>query len=326
MFTSAELSGHLQQWRTILGGRPHLGAEQSGRELWPVIADDGHRFILKRLGPWRNLPVADQARVLSHLAKSAISVSEHLITDDAKLYAGTVEDSFTLLPYIDHDEPRTAESVEADRLAGGMVASMHEALATYPWRVNSYTEKYIESLDSELLLPPDILELFHRDRDGITGRLAPLTLQLVHGDLTPDNVLVRLESESVAFIDFDHLPFAPRVWDISRYLSRRFRRESPADALGNVSAFVSSYCRTSPLADVELAAIPAMIAAMTVLEASWTTRILSGQLERRLLPAQRAELDPMLDALRWQFDNEDKLETAIRAELPSTRGSSRSAP
>ncbi|MGP5086892.1 phosphotransferase enzyme family protein [Brachybacterium tyrofermentans] len=315
MFTNAELSVHLQQWRTVLGDSPHLGAEQPGRELWPVTAEDGRRYFLKRLGPWRNLPVADQARVLSHLAKSGISVAELLITDEAKLYAGAVDDSFTLLSFIEHDEPHTIDSLDADRLAGGMVASFHEALATYPWSANSYTEHYVESLADELLLPPDILELFHRHRDGIIGRLEPLTPQLVHGDLTPDNVLVHLERETVAFIDFDHLPLAPRVWDMGRYLSRRFRREAPKEALRNTTAFVGSYNCTSPLADTELAAIPAMIATMNVLEASWTTRIISGQLERRLLPAQRAELDPMLDALRWQFNNEDRLEMAIRDEL-----------
>lgn len=97
MLSTDALHPQLQHWRTILGDHPRIGPEQPGRELWPVISGDGRDYVLKRLGPWRNLPVADEARVLAHLARSGLRVAEFLVTDDARLYSGEVEDSFVLM-------------------------------------------------------------------------------------------------------------------------------------------------------------------------------------------------------------------------------------
>lgn len=303
----------LRQWSSLLGRRPDVGPEQPGRELWPVTAEDGREYVLKRLGPWRNLPVADQARVLAHLSRSGVEVAEFVITDDARLFAGEVEDSFILLPHLAHDRIDPAESLPVEGLVGRSVALLHQALAAYPWSANSYRELITESLDGELLLPDDVRELFAPQRAEVTAAIDPLELQLVHGDLTPDNVLVSRSEGSAALIDLDHLPLAPRVWDIGKYLSRRQRRLPPAAALENVSRFVAGYHHASALSEPELRALPASITAINLLEASWTTRILTGRLERRLLPAQKAELEPTLDALRWQFRHEPALADAVRA-------------
>lgn len=307
----------LRQWSSLLGLHPHLGPEQPGRELWPVTAEDGRKYVLKRLGPWRNLPVADQARVLVHLARSGVEVAQLLITDDARLFAGEVEESFVLLPHLAHDRIDPSQSLPVERFVGRSVALLHQALATYPWSANSYRERTTESLEAELLVPDDVRDLFEHRRADIVARISPLELQLVHGDLTPDNVLASRADRSAAFIDLDHLPLAPRVWDIGKYLSRRLRRLPPAAALENVTRFVAGYHHTSVLSELELRALPAAIAAMNLLEASWTTRILTGRLERRLLPAQKAELEPTLDALRWQFRHELALADAVHAGAAS---------
>jgi Ser/Thr protein kinase RdoA (MazF antagonist) len=238
-----------------------------------------------------------------------------MITDSARLYAGHLEDSFVLLPLIVHDRPDEDESLVRQPIAGRSVADLHAALADYPWAANSYREQFVEALTGELLLPADVLDPFERHRAGIVDRLAPLPHQLVHGDLTPDNVLISRDDNTAAFIDFDHLPLAPRVWDLGKYLSRLLRSTSPEAALPGAAAFVAGYHEVTALSEEELDALPAAIITMNLLEVDWVTRILTGRLERRLLPSQEAELTGAVGALRWQFHRWGDLSTALRAGL-----------
>ena len=109
----------LEDWKTVLGEKVELGDESAGRDLWPVTAEDGARFFLKRLGPWRNLPLADEARILTHLARQGIRVAEFLPTDRATLYAGEVEESFVLIPRLASDHFDAAELVTLEEKIGG---------------------------------------------------------------------------------------------------------------------------------------------------------------------------------------------------------------
>lgn len=59
--------------------------------------------------------------------------------------------------------------------------------------------------------------------------------------------------------------------------------------------------------------VSASVAAMNLLEASWTTRALSRRLERRPLPAQEVGLEPTFDAVRWQFHHGGELDGTVRA-------------
>ncbi len=126
----------LEDWKTVLGEKVELGDKSAGRDLWPVTAEDGARYFLKRLGPWRNLPLADEARILGHLARQGVRVAEFLPTDRATLYAGEVEDSFILIPRLASDHFNAAELVSLEEKIGGALAELHLALATYPWPAN----------------------------------------------------------------------------------------------------------------------------------------------------------------------------------------------
>ena len=52
----------LGEWKTILGDRVEIDEATAWRDLWAITAEDGARYFLKCLGPWRNLPLADEAR------------------------------------------------------------------------------------------------------------------------------------------------------------------------------------------------------------------------------------------------------------------------
>lgn len=56
-FENSQLRKWLAEWQTLLGENPTLKIGDNVRELWPVESVHGKRYFLKRLGPWRNLPV-----------------------------------------------------------------------------------------------------------------------------------------------------------------------------------------------------------------------------------------------------------------------------
>lgn len=312
----------LEDWKTILGEKVELGEHFAGRDLWPVTAEDGARYFLKRLGPWRNLPLADEARILSHLARQGVPVAELLPTDRATLYAGEVEDPFILIPRLANDQFDAVELVSLEERIGGALAELHLALARYPWPANSYAENLGESLNQELMLPPDVAAAFARRRGSMTAALADLPTQLIHGDLTPENVLLRRPGTVSGFIDFDHLPLGPRIWDIAKYLSRRIRlrwrqgsHESDLGRLDHLAGFLIGYHRTNPVSAAEIAALPAGIAAGNVLEASYFQEISAGTLPRRKLPDHDAVLADTVEAARWHLANYEEVTAAVQSSV-----------
>ncbi|QDP96155.1 phosphotransferase [Microlunatus elymi] len=322
MFTTGRLTAVLKNWTTLLGADPILGAEDTGRGLWPIVAEDGRRYFLKRLSPWRNLPVADEARVLRWLAQQHVDVAEFMITDQATLTVGPSEDSYTLIPQLDADRIAPADLLRSEETIGQAIAELHRALAGYPWSANSYREQMTDALQGDLLLPPDLADSFALRRESVCQSIELLLVQLVNGDLTPENILLRSPGQVAGFIDFDHLPLAPRVWDIAKYLSRRLRlrwrerTESAADRVAHIGPLIRGYQRANPLSGQELNALPACIAAGNIIEASYGQEIASGQLERRMLPDHDQVLADTIEAARWQLANYTAVEEAVRSAGP----------
>ena len=312
----------LAEWQTVLGERAGLGDESPGRALWPVTAANGARYLLKRLGPWRNLPLADEARILQHVARRGVPVAEFVPTDRATLYAGEIEESFVLMPRLANDPCTAAELVPVEPAIGAAVAHLHRALASYPWPSNSYAEDFGGSLGGNLTLPADITEAFAQRRASVISAVSGLPTQLVHGDLTPDNVLLKSPGTVSGFIDFDHLPLAPRVWDIAKYLSRRIRLRwrqvaavPNAGRLEHLAGFLRGYHAASPLAAAEREAIPALILGANILEISYFADIAAGTLQRRRLADHDAVLADTIEAARWHLAHHDLVAAAVRSSV-----------
>ena len=296
----------LEEWKTILGEHVEVDDDFAWRDVWFVTAEDGARYVLKRLCPWRNLPVADEARILRHVARQGVPVAEFLPTDRATLYAGAVEDSFVLIPRLPSGSFALTEVIDLEETIGAALAELHLALASYPWPANSCEERLGESLAQDLTLRADIAEMFANRRESMIAALADLPAQLVHGDITPENVLLRRPGTVSGFIDFDHLPLAPRIWDIARYLSRRIRlrwRQEATDIgrLDHFAGLLNGYHKCNPLSPEEIEAIPAAIAAGNVLEVSYHQEVLDGTLPRRRLPDHEAVLADTVEAARWHL-------------------------
>ncbi|UVY82965.1 phosphotransferase [Brachybacterium sp. NBEC-018] len=309
----------LQEWDTVVGRDPRLGERLPGRELWPVLAEDGKKYYLKGLGKWRNLPLADECRVQHWLSRSDIAVMEYLLTDRATSWAGSPDDPFVLMPRLPSDALAPSTLLELEGAIGQTVARLHRALAAYPWSTNSYTEQLAPAVRGDLRLPADLAEAFGRCRENIADAVDRLQLQLVHGDLTPDNVLLGRSGELISLIDLDHLPQAPRAWDLAKYLSRRLRRRwrrgahPGEDRAAHLRPFLEGYHQESPLDGRELAALPGLVLAANVLEVSYSLRITMGELERRRLPDHDEVCEDAISAARWHLGHVGEVDAAVRA-------------
>jgi len=316
-FQKSLLLTQLAEWQSIVGENPTLDIVDDLRELWQVQSVYGERYYLKRLGPWRNLPVLSEYRMLVHLLEEGVRVPAFLLTDDGAVTAGPIENSFVLMRALQHVHLPANEIPHHESEIGIATAHLHQAMSRYLQPLGSYTEDIKGGITGELRLPDDLLRRFEAVRDEILELLSKLPLQIVHGDFTPGNVLHLAHGRGIGFIDFDHLPNAPRIWDVAKYLSRRLRFRwcqdaSPTVRMDCVEAFVAGYIKVTKLDQAEIEALPGAMLAYNVLEASYNQSILDGILQRRMFPDHAEVLHDTLQTIDWQLSNLDAVSAAVR--------------
>lgn len=320
-FKESALQHVLGEWAGVVGDDVtiHVG-DDDVRELWPVDTSHGGRYYLKRLGPWRNLPILNEYRMLAHLLQEGVRVPLFLLTDSGAITGGAEEDSFVLIRALANESLTPLKVVASEDKVGRATAHLHEAMAAYPQKLDSYKEDVAGNLTGDLRLPEGLARAFSAERDRAIARITVLPLQTVHGDFTPDNVLRLASGDVTGFIDFDHLPQAPRIWDIAKYLSRRIRfrwtRDTPElDRTACIEGFVSGYSSVSQLQHIELEALPSAILAYNVMEATYDQSILDGTLERRILPDHAETLADTLRTIEWQLSSPESVESAVERAL-----------
>lgn len=315
-FEKSQLLKQLADWQTLVGENPTLDVVDDLRELWQVQSVYGERYYLKRLGPWRNLPVLSEYRMLVHLLEEGVRVPAFLLTDDGAVTAGPIDDSFVLMRALQHVHLPANEIPHHESEIGVATAHLHQAMSRYSQPLGSYTEDIKGGITGELRLPDDLLQRFDAVRYEILDLLSKLPLQIVHGDFTPGNVLHLAHGRGVGFIDFDHLPNAPRIWDVAKYLSRRLRFHwcqgaSPTIRTDCVEAFVAGYIKVTKLDQTEIEALPGAMLAYNVLEASYNQCILDGILPRRMFPDHAEVLHDTLQTIDWQLSHLDAVSAAV---------------
>ena len=306
----------LAEWQTLLGQNPMVEDGDTVRELWSVVSAYGQRYFLKRLGPWRNLPVLSEYRMLIHLLEEGVLVPAFLLTDDGLITAGPTEDSFVLMRAFEYEHRLAADTPRFEYEVGSATAHLHLAMSRYSQPLGSYTEDIEGGLTNGLRLSDDILHRFDTVRGEILHLIGNLPLQVIHGDFTPDNVLHLSQGRGIGFIDFDHLPNGPRIWDIAKYLSRRIRfrwcQGAPATfRMDCIEAFVAGYTKVVHLDQAEIEALPGAALAYNVMEASYDQSILDGILPRRMLPDHPEVLKDTLETIDWQLSNLDVVAAAV---------------
>lgn len=312
----------LTNWMSMLGRSASIVRHFPGRDLWLIQATDGTNYYLKKYGPWRNLPLADEALVLRYLNRQDVHVAEILPTDDGDVFAGHPDESFVLIPQLKSSPMSATDVLISEEAIGCAMAKLHMALDEFPFPIDSYTEDLRGALASELILPPELADSFEHRRAGVIAALSDLPIQLIHGDMTPGNIIMKGMGEVSGFIDFDHLPIGPRIWDIAKYLSRRLRMNWRADdATANhertdhIAPFLRGYQAEGSLSRTELAALPGLILAGNVIEASYFAEISSGKLQRRMLDDHELVMLDSIEAAAWQLAHWDQIQTVIQPAM-----------
>jgi Ser/Thr protein kinase RdoA (MazF antagonist) len=256
-------------------------AELAPGRVWAVTAARGDRYVLKQVStfgaadPLRRF--AAEARILAHLLQRGVPVAVPVLSDDGRA-AVTDEDGalhavFPMLPRDDADDDPGLDPVLYQNI-GAAIARLHLALAGCPFGIDSW------------VVGPGLLPALWRtatDRlpaDAVTGlsarvrphwepmaRALSAPAQRIHGDVHGGNLLTSGQ-EVTGIIDCDHLPLAPRAYDLGYYLAfavqwRMDEANQPAEPAEEAVPFItrqvlSGYHAVARLTRQEREGLPAL--------------------------------------------------------------------
>lgn len=197
---------------------------------------------------------------------------------------------------------------------GAAIGRLHRALAAYPGEIVSWHMDLPAQLRERALpavrrqLAGDQLTaldaVFDQVTDEFCEALAKLPEQYIHGDCHGGNILIA-DGEVSGFIDLDHTPIGPKIYDLSYLMADRlkWRIYEPAAAeamLGLFPAVVAGYEQENTLTAREH-------------EALWAGMLLTQLLFVQVFAQARNEehLQRNLDALTWIHRRRDDIERAL---------------
>ncbi len=322
----------VEAWQSVLGCAT-LSPWQDRSDLALVTAEDGRTYMLKEHGPWRNgASLADEYRVQLHLHAAGLPVSVLVVTDEGRLAAGDATTSYTLSPVLPAEEidPELADDAAgACRRVGEIIGRLHVELARYPWPVSSFRHELKQRTFGEAYprLPRAWTgRTVEPIRAQLTAAVTGLSTQLIHGDCSPGNILLRTQRSEVVvsgLIDIDHLPVGQPIYDLGYYLGARARTAVSASAIqpdrcavfvSRLGDYVAGYRTRNRLTSREISAvIPTMIAA-EITSVEWSNQILTGQIDRD--PRGHEEnVSTGLQMLSWLCENFDSLNASVYSRV-----------
>jgi Ser/Thr protein kinase RdoA (MazF antagonist) len=219
----------LTAWSEVLSS-PVITELTPGR-LWEVTTERGDRYVLKKVStfdapdPVRRF--SDEARILTYLLQRGLPVAVPVLTNEGRActtdHDGAPHAVFPMLPKGGDDDPQLDPAQFQN--VGAAIARLHLALADCPFGVESW-EVGPDSLKANWQTMEDrlpaaaVTELSARIRprwDSIVQALSAAP-QRVHGDVHGANFLTDGQ-EVTGIIDCDHLPLAPRAYDLGYYIA-----------------------------------------------------------------------------------------------------------
>lgn len=147
-------------------------------------------------------------------------------------------------------------------------------LAQCPWQVTSFTDDPARQILSEQYarLPEELRTLTSPLRARLYSTVVDLPTQRTHGDCNVGNLLVHNDTVT-GYIDLDHLPTGPRIYDLSNYLVTRLNVHvdygSPDAMIAVLAQYVAGYHETYPLSERELAAVVPLMLTIALAIADW---------------------------------------------------------
>lgn len=270
---TSEAAYVLEAWSDVFSS-PVITELAPGR-VWEVTADRGDRYVLKKVStfgapdPVRRF--TGEARILVYLLQQGLPVAVPVLSNDGKACAtdddGAVHAVFPMLR-----EGGAGNATRLDpalfRNVGAAIARLHIALAACPFGVESWE------------VGPGLLAVWWqsvRDRlpagalTGLSARIRPrwdamvqalsLARQRVHGDLHGGNILTD-GREVTGIIDCDHLPLAPRGYDLGYYVAFAAHwwldGDQPSRPADEVRHLIAGYDAVSRLTRRERDGLPAL--------------------------------------------------------------------
>jgi Ser/Thr protein kinase RdoA (MazF antagonist) len=262
----------LQAWSEVLGS-PVI-TELTPGTVWRVTTERGDRYVLKKVStfgapdPVRRFTA--EARILTHLLQRGVPVAVPVLSDDGKACAtdddGVPHAVFPMLRSGADNDPALDPALH--RNVGAAIARLHAALADCPfgvesWRVGPDLLQADWQTVQDRLPAAAVGELWASVRprwDSIAGALSA-TPQRVHGDVHGGNILTDGQ-EVTGIIDCDHLPLAPRGYDLGYYIAFAVHwwldASRPSRAVDEARHFLTGYDAVSRLTRQENDGLPAL--------------------------------------------------------------------
>ncbi|MFD2078966.1 Ser/Thr protein kinase RdoA involved in Cpx stress response, MazF antagonist [Actinopolymorpha cephalotaxi] len=312
----------LRAWNSAVGDAHLEAMPLVNNPVWRVVAEDGRRFVLKRLPEYApGAGPVDAFRVLGHLQAAGVPVVVPIVTDEGAIHTAGDEHAYALFPFVRSDSGNHELGPYAEETSyaiGAAIGQLDRALAECPWQPRSYVDDPVpEALGAALPgLPPEVTGLLEPLVGHLTATVSGLPVQRTHGDCNTGNVLVH-KGQVSGFIDLDHLPLGPRVRDLGYYLASRLRvhvgnrheaERDTAAMLAVLGEYVAGYHDAYPLSERERAAVVPIMLLVEIGSASWALHGWTPDPDAY----QRAAT-----TIAWIVDHLDEVIAA--AAVPSTR-------
>ncbi len=277
----------LRHWASILGTDPQIRRLSEKHTVLAVQSPGGEQYILKAAdGTAFAEHIAGRLDLLNYLHTQRVPVAAPVPIDGAprEFLVEVGGQRYWLAPYL--ASGYAAETPDWYANTGAAIAHLHRALAAYPETIHSWRMDLVRDtlkVDAPLLrerLAETGAVAFNRAvnylAQRLPGRLPGLPAQHIHGDCHGGNIL--WEGEHVSgFVDLDHLPWGPRVYDLGYFLAdtakNRFCR--PGDISGwfaGLRPFLQGYQSGLALSGAEITILPAVMMAVQVRFAAWFAR------------------------------------------------------
>lgn len=277
----------LRHWANILGDDPRVRLLSEKHTVLAIQAPGGEEYVLKSVEDTAfSEHIADRLDLLGWLDLQGVPVAApvSLDGDPQAFLAGADGRRYWLAPYLAVGCPVETPNWYAN--TGSAIAHLHRALAAYPGTIHSWR---MDLVGDTLKVDAPLLREYLAGTEGaafgravgylaqrLPGRLPGLPAQYIHGDCHGGNIV--WDSERVSgFIDLDHLPWGPRVYDLGYFLAdiakNRFRRRGNiAGWFAGLRPFLRGYQSGLALSEAEVTILPAVMMAAQVRFAAWFAR------------------------------------------------------
>jgi 4-aminobutyrate aminotransferase-like enzyme/Ser/Thr protein kinase RdoA (MazF antagonist) len=292
-FTIDQVADHVNK---LYGRTGKISSMDSERDQnFRIETKEGDRFVIKIANSAEDPAIIDmQLKALKHitLVDPTLPIPKILLSQNGLMMEQItseigIEHSVRILSYIEGDYPETAPTGFAlHRPIGKCLARLGLTLRGFfhpaanhdlLWDLK-HTSKlrqllpYIEDEDNREL----VSYFLDRFDQNVLPLIPKLRAQIIHNDLTPDNILVAEDDPGciVGIIDFGDMTHTPLIIDLATTIAHMLRGHDDLPTVA--SEIVLGYHETSPLEESELYLLYDLIAArlmMLNVIANWRVTI-----------------------------------------------------